>query len=175
MALVGPHYHAETVTTFPAAYAPLNDLRILFRTGGQILLTYDVFSSKEAFESPTGGRIGWVEIPLQQGPTPAVLGQRPELTPFVPAVVERVVIREPGTNGPDDFGEASERIVTPAVEPTYGPAPVIAPARPGVKQIIAENPDLFEKIRALADALAAAEPAFAGWVAVPSPYETKGA
>jgi len=123
-------------------------------------LVYEVYASREA---AYGGKppIKTLEVILG---SPAQYGSPELLTPGSPAQYETVVIREPGTNGPDDPGKTETQLISPAVDPVYGEAPLLRPAIPSLNELIADNQAAYAALQNVVDNLALGLPEFAGGV-----------
>jgi len=139
------------------AYCALFTLNFADKTGR---LVYDIHSNKTAAYSG-GLPIKSVEIAITPTGTPAVYGQPELISPYVPPVYETNVIREPGTNGPDDLGETEQVLVTPAVDPVYSEAPLIRAAIPSFDELVVANQTAYGMLLSAVDTLALSQPEFA--------------
>ena len=116
-----PHDPSQTIEAW--AWARLTNLDHGAKT---ILVEWEYYLSHAAAYTPGATPIG---LRRQQvyGPEPveAVYGQRPQLTPYVPAVYSE----------PDPETGESE-IVSEAVEPTFGEAPLLSPRVPSYDEAL---------------------------------------
>jgi len=109
-------------------------------------LEYEVYASAAAaYSQPPLPPCLTLALHIKPERQPAVYGPPPLISPYVPPVV----IRDPGTNGPDDPGE-----MTPAVDPVYGPAPLLRPEIPSFDEMLAANATAYGLLQRAVDQLA---------------------
>lgn len=113
-------------------------------------LVYEIYADRDA---AYGGKPPLKTLEITLG-TPAQYGSPPLVTPGEPAVYETITIREPDPEDPDDPGEREVRLVSPAVEPIYGEAPLIRPAVPSLEELIAANATAYGLLQMAVDQLA---------------------
>lgn len=123
-----------------------------------------VFETYRDKASAYSGKPPLESTPYEISPNgkPAVYGSPELLSPYVPPVYETTVVREPGTNGPDDEGEAETILVSPAVDPVYGEPPLLEPAVPSFAELVAANAQAYALLQAAVDNFALSRPKFAG-------------
>lgn len=163
MPLIFPIKDPFSLASIPAAWAYCAEFSYSQRAR-RLRAAFDVYrDSESAYANPPVQPITKVEIHVGPDRQPAQYGPQPLLSPRVPAVIETVTIREPGTNGPDDEGEFERVEVAPAQDPVYGPAPLLQPEIPSFDELVGANLAAFVAIRDAVDALALeVAPEFAG-------------
>lgn len=113
-------------------------------------LDYEVYANTgAAYAQPPFKPILNLAVDVLPERQEAVHGSPPLISPYKPA--EYRVVREAGTDGPDDEGEVE--LVSPAQDPVYGPAPLLKPAIPSFDEMIAANQAAYGLLQIAVDQL----------------------